>query len=85
MKPHQRYSLSMERLRANTSAFLGNNWGGIKFGECMLDGTASEALTQIRENGYLTPYAVDPRKKMAVGISFSSMTRQVANYLVEEW
>ena len=50
----------------------------------MLDGTASEALTQIRENGYLTPYAVDPSKKMAVGISFSSMTRQVAIYLVEE-
>jgi len=52
--------------------------------ELKLDGTAGEALKQINEKGYLTPYAVDPRKKIAVGISFSSKTRQVQEYLVEE-
>lgn len=31
--------------------------------ELKLDGTAAEALTQIKEKGYLAPYAADPRKK----------------------
>ncbi|GAB3354282.1 ATP-binding protein [Arachidicoccus ginsenosidivorans] len=56
--------------------------------ELKLDGNAGEALKQIKVDlnarGYLTPYAVDPRKKIAVGISFSSKTRQVEEYLVEE-
>ena len=52
--------------------------------ELKLDGSASEALHQIREKGYLSPYAADPRKKLAVGISFSSKNREVAEFLVEE-
>jgi len=36
------------------------------------------------EKGYLTPYQADPRKKIAIGISFSSKNRKVENYLVEE-
>jgi hypothetical protein len=52
--------------------------------ELKLDGTAAEALQQIREKGYLSPYASDLRKKIAVGISFSSKNREVAEYLVEE-
>jgi hypothetical protein len=51
--------------------------------ELKLDGTAEGALTQIKEKGYLAPYATDPRKKLAVGISFSSEKRAVAAYLVE--
>lgn len=51
--------------------------------ELKLDGSASEALHQIREKGYLSPYAADPRKKLAVGISFSSKNREVAEFLVE--
>ncbi|QEC72197.1 AAA family ATPase [Arachidicoccus ginsenosidivorans] len=57
--------------------------------ELKLDGTAAEALKQIKVDlkarGYLTPYAVDPRKKIAVGISFSSKTRQVEEYEVEQY
>lgn len=52
--------------------------------ELKLDGTAGEALAQIKEKGYLQPYAADPRKKIAIGISFSSETRGVEEYLVEE-
>ena len=52
--------------------------------ELKLDGTAKDALQQIMEKGYLTPYQADPRKKIAIGISFSSKNRKVENYLVEE-
>jgi len=53
--------------------------------ELKLDGTASEALIQIRGKGYFTPHAADSRKKMAVGISFSSKDRQVVDYDVDEY
>jgi len=52
--------------------------------ELKLDGTAAEALEQIQNRGYLQPYAADPRVKLAVGISFSSASREVAEYLMEE-
>jgi hypothetical protein len=57
--------------------------------ELKLDGTASEALKQIKVDlkawGYLSPYDMDPRKKMAVGISFSSKTRQVEEYEMQQY
>ena len=52
--------------------------------ELKLDGTAAEALAQIKEKGYLQPYAADPRKKIAVGISFSSEKREAEEFLVAE-
>lgn len=52
--------------------------------ELKLDGTAGEALQQIVSKGYLQPYLADTRKKLAVGISFSSENREVAEYLVVE-
>ncbi|UAY56582.1 ATP-binding protein [Arachidicoccus terrestris] len=52
--------------------------------ELKLDGSASEALQQIRKKGYLSPYVADLRKKLAVGISFSSENREVAEFLLEE-
>ena len=51
--------------------------------ELKLDGTAQEALDQIRATGYLQPYQSDPRKKIALGIAFSSAKRGVAEYLEE--
>ena len=51
--------------------------------ELKLDGTTQEALEQIQATGYFQPYAADPRKKLAVGISFSSADRCVADYLVD--
>lgn len=52
--------------------------------ELKLDGSASGALEQILSTGYLQPYENDSRKKLAVGISFSSADRQVAAYEVRE-
>ena len=52
--------------------------------ELKLDGTAQEALDQIISRHYLQPYTDDPRIKIALGISFSSADRAVAEYLVRE-
>ena len=52
--------------------------------ELKLDGSAAEALEQIKQMGYLAPFAADSRKKLAVGLSFSSEKRAVVEYEVEE-
>ena len=48
--------------------------------EFKLDGTADEALRQIEEKGYATPYAADTRPVYKIGVSFSSATGTV-----EDW
>ena len=48
--------------------------------EFKLDGTAAEALQQIKDKGYAAAYAADPRPLFRVGASFSSKTGTV-----EEW
>ena len=48
--------------------------------EFKLDGTAQEALRQIKDKGYAAAYAADPRPLFRVGASFSSKTGTV-----EEW
>lgn len=48
--------------------------------EFKLDGTADEALQQIKDKGYATAYAADPRRLFTIGASFSSKTGTV-----EEW
>ena len=45
-----------------------------------MDSTAAAALAQIAERGYLTPYADDPREQVAVGVNFSTATRQVDDW-----
>lgn len=52
--------------------------------ELKLDASASEALDQIFEKGYLQPYMGDERKKLAIGIEFSSDQRNIADYHVKE-
>ncbi|MBE9600159.1 AAA family ATPase [Pedobacter sp. MC2016-24] len=52
--------------------------------ELKRDGTAEEALDQILNTNYLQPYAADQRKKIALGISFSSENRVVEAYLSKE-
>ena len=52
--------------------------------ELKLDGTAEQALQQIKDKNYLQPYKADNRKKLAVGIAFSSEKRNAGAYLVEE-
>ena len=48
--------------------------------EFKLDGTADEALQQIRDRGYAKAYLADPRPTTCIGASFSSKTGTI-----EEW
>jgi hypothetical protein len=52
--------------------------------EFKLDGSAQEAVDQILKKGYLEPFRSDTRKKLAVGIDFSSRERKVKEFLVKE-
>ena len=52
--------------------------------EFKLDGSADEALRQIEEKGYAMPYADDPRRVIRIGMNFSSATRTIAEWKVEE-
>ena len=52
--------------------------------EFKLDGTADEALQQIKDKGYATAYAADPRPLFCIGASFSSKTGTVEEWKVEE-
>ncbi len=51
--------------------------------ELKLDVSADEALGQILEKKYLQPYAADERKKIAIGIAFSSEHRNIADYRIK--
>lgn len=52
--------------------------------EIKLDGTAADALRQINEKGYAEPYAKDGRKLFKIGVNFSSETKGIAEWTVEE-
>lgn len=51
--------------------------------EFKLDGTAEEALQQIRDKGYAQPFARDGRTVFCVGVNFSSETRGIERWIVE--
>lgn len=51
--------------------------------ELKLDGSAQEALDQINEKGYCTPFATDYRKLIKIGINFSSQSRTITDWLQE--
>lgn len=52
--------------------------------EFKIDGTAEEALAQINEKGYAIPYQSDHRRVVKIGVNFSSETRTVGNWIIEE-
>lgn len=52
--------------------------------EFKLDKTAAEALQQIQDKGYLTPYADSKKGKIAIGANFSSATKQINEWKVLE-
>ncbi|HMQ47961.1 MAG TPA: AAA family ATPase [Saprospiraceae bacterium] len=52
--------------------------------EFKLDKSAAEALQQIHDKGYLAPYADSHKKIIAVGANFSSETKQIEGWLVEQ-
>ena len=52
--------------------------------ELKLDKTAEEALRQIKDNQYARPFQTDGRKLYLIGVNFSSETRTVEKWVVEE-
>lgn len=52
--------------------------------EVKLDGTADEALRQIEERRYAAPFAADGRCVYRIGVNFSSATRGIEEWKIEE-
>ena len=52
--------------------------------ELKLDKTAEEALRQIKDNQYARPFQSDKRKLYLIGVNFSSETRTVEKWVVED-
>ncbi len=51
--------------------------------EFKVDGTAQEALEQIDTRGYAIPYQAGERRIVKVGVSFSSSSRTIENWMVK--
>ena len=52
--------------------------------EFTLEGTAEEALAQINEKHYAIPFQADGRRIFKIGVNFSSKTRNIQKWIVEE-
>lgn len=52
--------------------------------EFKLEGTAEEALQQINEKHYALPFERDGRKIFKIGVNFSTKTRNIEKWIVEE-
>ena len=52
--------------------------------ECKLDGSAEEALQQIEEKNYASPFWMNKRNIIKLGINFSSKTRGVEDYEIKK-
>ena len=52
--------------------------------ELKINKSAQEALEQIDEKGYMIPYTADGRKLVKCGISFSTQTRTIEDWVIEE-
>lgn len=52
--------------------------------ELKYDGTAREALDQINEKDYALQFRSDHRKLIKIGVNFSSKTRRIESWLIEE-
>lgn len=52
--------------------------------ELKYDGTAREALDQINERHYSRKFQTDDRRIFKIGVSFSSKTRTIEDFLIEE-
>ena len=52
--------------------------------EFKLDESADTAIQQVKEKGYLEPFAHDPRKKIGIGVNFSKELKKVAELKWEE-
>ena len=51
--------------------------------ELKYDGTAEDALRQIREKGYDRKFASDSRRLFRIGVNFSSKTRRIEGWKID--
>ena len=51
--------------------------------EFKLNGSAEEALRQIKDKHYALPFATDGRKLFQIGVNFSAETRNIEKWIVE--
>ena len=51
--------------------------------EFKLDGSAEEALKQIKEKDYPLQFALDEKKTFLIGVNFSKKTRTIEKYFFE--
>ena len=52
--------------------------------EFKLDGTAEEAMEQIKSKNYSLPFALDNKHTYLIGMNFDSATRNIEKYIIEE-
>ena len=52
--------------------------------EFKLDGTAEETMAQINSKDYSLPFTLDGRKVFKIGMNFSSETRNIERYIIEQ-
>ena len=52
--------------------------------ELKINKPAQEALAQIDEKGYMIPYTADGRKLVKCGIGFSTQTRTIEDWVIQE-
>ena len=52
--------------------------------ELKYDGSTREALDQINGKDYALQFRSDPRKLIKIGVNFSSKTRRIESWLIEE-
>ena len=52
--------------------------------EFKLNGSAEEAINQINEKGYASPFVSDSRKLYKIGVNFSNEIRGIEKWIVEE-
>ena len=52
--------------------------------ELKMDASADEALQQIEDKGYAKPFAADTRKLFKIGVGFSSETRRIKEWRIED-
>lgn len=51
--------------------------------ELKVDGSADEALKQIKVKGYAEPFVADPRKLFKIGLNFSTQNRRIEEWKIE--
>ena len=52
--------------------------------ECKLDSSAKIALKQVQQKEYALPWSVDNRKTILIGLNFSSTTRRMTDWLIND-